>query len=83
MLIPANPAAEQVARLRSVNEDITSQIDALEKSKLSNAQIIEAFDPISEWTELPDPEPEVLPAAEVWTDVPVPAEAPAPAEPAV
>lgn len=60
MIIPANPAAEQVARLRSVNDDIRSQIEQLEKSILANDQIISAFEPIAEWTELPDA-PEVMP----------------------
>lgn len=61
MLVPANPAAEQVARLRGVNDDIREQIAQLEKSIEANDGIIAAFEPIGEWTELPEPEPEPVP----------------------
>lgn len=61
MIIPANSAAEQVQRLSEVNTDIDKQIDALKLSQVKNIEIINAFTPLAEWAELPDPEPETAP----------------------
>lgn len=61
MIIAANSAAEQIQRLTEVNGDIDQQIEALRLSQAKNAEIISAFEPVAEWTELPDPEPETVP----------------------
>lgn len=69
MIIAANSAAEQIQRLTEVNADIDKQIDALRLSQAKNLEIITAFEPLAEWTELPDSEPETAPEV-----IPVPDE---------
>jgi len=61
MIIPANPAAEQIQRLTEINTDIDKQIEQLKETQLKNVGIIEAFTSTAEWVELPDPEPETAP----------------------
>lgn len=58
MLLPANPAAEQIQRLTEINADIDKQIEQLRESQSKNEEIIQAFTSMAEWTELPDPEPQ-------------------------
>ena len=70
MLIPANSAAEQIQRLTEVNADIDKQIEALRQSQAKNVEIIDAFTPVAEWTDLPDPEPETVPEVIPELDAP-------------
>lgn len=58
MLLPANPAAEQIQRLTEINSDIDKQIEQLQETQKKNIDIIDAFTSMAEWTELPDPEPQ-------------------------
>lgn len=60
MLLPANPAAEQIQRLTEINTDIDKQIEQLKETQLKNVGIIEAFTSMAEWVELPDPEPQTV-----------------------
>lgn len=60
MLLPANPAAEQIQRLTEINTDIDKQIEQLQETQAKNAGIIEAFVVMAEWTEIPDPEPQTV-----------------------
>jgi hypothetical protein len=60
MLLPANPAAEQIQRLTEFNTDIDKQIEQLKETQLKNVGIIEAFTSMAEWVELPDPEPQTV-----------------------
>jgi hypothetical protein len=62
MLIPANAPAEEIRRRRDINEDIAKQIEQLQTSVAKNQEIIDALEPIAEWTELPDPVVEETPA---------------------
>ncbi len=55
MQIPANAAAETVARLRSVNNDIETQVSELRGAQERNEETIAALEPVAEWSEIPDP----------------------------
>ncbi|MDH6277537.1 hypothetical protein M2118_000488 [Aurantimicrobium minutum] len=70
MLLPANPAAEQIQRLTEINTDIDKQIQQLQETQTKNTGIIEAFTPSAEWVEIPDPEPETVPEVPSPLDVP-------------
>ena len=70
MIIPANPAAEQIQRLNEINTDIDAQIQQLQETQQKNRDIIEAFNPTAEWAELPDPEPETAPEVPPALDMP-------------
>lgn len=80
MIIPANAAAEQIQRLTEINGDIDQQIEQLQASQVKNVEIIDAFSPMAEWVEIPDPEPQTVQEAPPVLDIP-PLEVPV--EPAV
>lgn len=71
MLLPANPAAEQIQRLTEINTDIDKQIEQLQETQKKNIDIIDAFTSMAEWTELPDPEPETAPEVQPTLDTDV------------
>lgn len=65
---PANAAAEEIARLTSINNDIDEQVRVLRESQGRNGTIIEQLGPLAEWVEVTDPTGPSLPEG-VVTDV--------------
>ncbi|WP_449280434.1 hypothetical protein [Leucobacter sp.] len=63
MQYPANAAAREIERLRSVNRDIDEQIRVLREKQLENSELIGNHSQVAEWTVEPGPDPE--PASEV------------------
>lgn len=52
---PANAAAIEVVRLRSVNNDIDTQIAELRRAQGRNSEIIGALDLTAQWVEVEEP----------------------------
>lgn len=81
--VPTNAAAEEVRRLRGVNDDIDEQMRVLRQTQMTNSELIGLFSERATWDEIPDPaapalEPEVPedkgdPEADLGND-PAPAE---------
>lgn len=74
MFKPTNSAAEQIVALRSINEDIDTQIASLRATQARNLETIAAFDEIATWVEVADETPvvaeEAIPVAEEPVVVP-------------
>jgi len=77
MQLPANAAAREMERLRSVNRDIDEQIRVLREKQLEHSELIGNLSHVAEWTLAPGPdlEPEPDPDPEEQVD-PEPEEEP-------
>ena len=51
MSIPANAAAEEMVRLRSVNADIDEQIRVLREMQLANSEVVGNLSHVAQWVE--------------------------------
>ena len=52
---PTNSAAEQIVSMRSINDDIDTQIASLRATQQRNLDTIAAFDEIATWEEVEEP----------------------------
>lgn len=59
MRVPANPAAETIRNLESVNADIDTQIQGLQAAQQRNLSTVASLEPSAEWDEIPDPPVEI------------------------